>query len=116
LRRTDHARQVELNRVEGNRVGDVVLADERGEQRLIRRSAERLRQAGDDRQRQHVPDVHDIPVDERGQRERGAHLDALRREQQPLAIVAIGDDAADQREQQDGQLAEERIESEKEGR
>ena len=40
------------------------------------------------------------------------HLHVLRREQQPPAIVPIGDDAADQREQQDRQLAEEVVEPE----
>ena len=114
--RTDHAGQVELDRVERDRVRHVVLADERRQQRLIRGSAEGLRESGDDRQREHVPDAHDVPVDERGQRERGGHLNALRREQQPPPVVAIGDDAADQREQQDGQLAEKRIEAQEERR
>ena len=42
------------------------------------------------------------------------HLDVLRAEQQPAPIVAIGDHAADQREQQDRQLAQEIIEPEEE--
>ena len=54
--------------------------------------------------------------DERGQRERRRHLDELRAEQHVAAIVAIGDDAADQREQQDRQLAEEVVEAEIERR
>ena len=55
----------------------------------------------------------DVPEeDERGQRERRRHLDVLRAEQQPPAIVAIGDDAADEREEQDRQLAEEVVEPE----
>ena len=49
--------------------------------------------------------------DEHGQRERRRHLDVLRAEQQLPAIVAIGDDAADQREEQDRQLAEEVVEA-----
>ena len=48
--------------------------------------------------------------------ERRRHLHVLRCEQQPPAVVAIGDDAAEQREQQDGQLAEEVVEAEVEGR
>ena len=47
---------------------------------------------------------------------RGRHLHVLRDQQQLLAIVAIGDDAAEQREQQDGQLAEEVVQAEVEGR
>ena len=54
-----------------------------------------------------MPDADDVQVDERGQRERRAHLDVLRHEQQLPAIVAIGDDAADQREEQDRQLRRE---------
>ena len=48
--------------------------------------------------------------------EGGGHLDVLRAEQQPAAIVAIGDDAADEREQQDRQLPEEIVEPEEERR
>ena len=111
-----HARQVELDRVERDGVRHVVLVDERRQQRLIRRAAKRLREPGDDREREHVPDADDVPVDERRQRERRAHLDALRHEQQLPAVVPIGHDAADQREEQDGQLAEERVEAEEERR
>ena len=45
-----------------------------------------------------------------GERERRRHLDVLRSEQQLPAIVPIGDDAADEREEQDRQLAEEVVE------
>ena len=51
-------------------------------------------------------------IDEAGQRERGGHLDELRADEQPLAIVAIGDDAANEREEQDRQLPEEIVEPE----
>ena len=44
------------------------------------------------------------------------HLHVLRAEQQLPAIVAIGDDAADEREEQDRQLAEEIVEAEVERR
>ena len=40
--RPDHAREVELDRVERDGVGQVFLADQRRDQRLIRRPAERL--------------------------------------------------------------------------
>ena len=40
--------------------------------------AKRLGHAGDDRERQDVPDLNDVEIDEHGQSERGAHLHALR--------------------------------------
>ena len=54
--------------------------------------------------------------DQAGQGERRRHLDELRAEQHVPAVVAIGDDAADQREQHDRQLAEEIVEPEVERR
>jgi hypothetical protein len=82
---------------------------------LIRRAAKRLRQAGHHGQGKDVPDSNRIEVDERGQRKCRRHLDVLRRQQQLPSIAAIGNDPADHREEEDRQLAEERIESEKEG-
>ena len=96
--------------------GRCCLVHERGNERLIRRPAKRLGQAGDDRQRQHVPDADDIQVDERSERERRGHLDALRHDEQLPAIAPVGDHAPDQREEQDRRFAEERIEAEIEGR
>ncbi len=55
--RPEHAREVELNRVQRDGVRKILLLDERRHQRLIGRSAERLRESGDERQRQDVPDV-----------------------------------------------------------
>ena len=49
-----------------------------------------------------------------GQRERGCHLDVLGPEQQVAPVVAVGDDSADQREQQDRQLAEKVVEAKEE--
>ena len=43
--RADHARQVELDRVERHGVRQVLLADERRDQRLVGRPAERLRRS-----------------------------------------------------------------------
>ena len=43
--RAEHAREVELDRVERDRVRQVLLVDERRNQRLIRGTAERLRHA-----------------------------------------------------------------------
>jgi hypothetical protein len=83
---------------------------------LIRRSAERLRHAGRERQGEHVPDADDVEENERGQDERAGQLDGLGADQQVAAIVAVGDHAADQRQQQDRQFADEAVEAEVEGR
>ncbi len=92
--------------------GRSFLCDERRDHGLVGRSAERLRQPGGERQREDVADVDAALIDERRQRERGGHLDELRADEQPPAIVAIGDDAAEQREEQDRQLPEEVVEPE----
>ncbi len=55
-------------------------------------------------------------IDEGGERERGRHLDELRADEQPLAIVAVGDDAAEEREEEDRQLPQEVVEPEIEPR
>ena len=55
-------------------------------------------------------DRHLAGRDEHRQRERRKRLHELRPGQQPPAIVPIGDDAADQHEQQDRQLAQEAVE------
>jgi hypothetical protein len=99
-----------------NGVRQVFLVNERGDERLICGTAECLRDAGDHRQRQDVPDANGVEVHERGQDERGGHLNALRHHQQLPPIAAVGDHSADQGEEQDGGLAQERIEAEVEGR
>ena len=82
-------------------------------QRLIRRAAERLREAGDERQHQDVPDLDDAAdTSSSASVARRRHLDVLRRQQRPPAIVAIGEHAADEREQDDRQLLQERVEAE----
>ena len=77
--RAEHARDVELNRVERDRVRQIFLVDERRDERLIGRTAERLGEAGRERQQQDVPDLDDAGEDEQGQRGRRRHLDVLRR-------------------------------------
>ena len=55
-------------------------------------------------------------IDEGGEREGGRHLDELRADEQPLPIVAVGDDAAEEREEEDRQLSQEVVEPEIEPR
>jgi hypothetical protein len=114
--RTEHARDVELNRVQRHRVRQIFLVDERWDERLVRRSAERLRAAGDERQHKDLPDLHHVHEHQQGQYSRGAHLHDLRRDERAPAIVAVGEDAADERKQDDRQLLQERIEPEEERR
>ena len=52
----------------------------------------------------------------RREREGGCHLHVLRGEQQLTPVAAIGDDAADEREEEDGQFAEEGVEAEEKRR
>ena len=59
--RADDAREIELDRVERDRVREMLFRDERRNQRLIGRTAEGLRHAGDERERQDQPDL-DRPV------------------------------------------------------
>ena len=85
-------------------LGRVLFWNERRDQRLVGRAAKGLRDAGDERQRQDVPDADGSGEDERRQREGRGHLHALRHEQQVPPVAAIGDDAADEREEQDREL------------
>jgi hypothetical protein len=94
--RTEHARDVELNRIERDGVRQIFLVDERWNQRLVRRSAERLGAAGDERQRQHVPDLDDAQKHQQREGGRGRHLHDLRHQQRAATVVAIGEHAADQ--------------------
>jgi len=51
-----------------------------------------------------------------GEHARRRHLHALRRDQRPAAIVAVREHAADEREQDDRQLLQKRVEAEEERR
>jgi hypothetical protein len=72
--------------------------------------------ARDARERQDVPDAHRVPEDQGGQRQGRAHLHALRDEQHRPPVAPVGDHAAEEREEQDRQFAEERVEPEVERR
>ena len=63
-----------------------------------------------------MPDLDDAEVDEQRQRGRRRHLDVLRGQQRAPAIVAIGQHAADEREEHDRQLLQEGVEAEEERR
>ena len=106
--RSDHAREIELNRVERDGVGQVLFRNERRNQRLIGRAAKRLRDAGDERQRRGSARCGRCSVKTSAASVKAAaictHCDI---EQQVTAVAAIGDDAADEREEQDRHFADE---------
>ena len=114
--RAEDAGEVELDRVERDGVREIFLVDERRDHGLVGRPPERLRQPGGEGQREDVADMHASLIDERRERERGGHLDELRADEQPLPIVAVGDDAAEEREEEDRQLSQEVVEPEIERR
>ena len=114
--RPEHARHVELDRVERHRVREIFFVDERRDERLIRRAAEGLRHAGRERQQQDVPDLHDVEEDEQRQDRRRRHLDVLRGQERLASIAAVGQHAADEHEEHERQALEEPIEAKVERR
>ena len=105
--RTHHSRQVELNRIQRYRVGNVFALHQSRNQRLVGRSAERHGRARHEHQDHHVPDLHHLEIHQQRQDEGAGHLDVLRSQQNPAAIDAVGDHAADERKQHDRQISEE---------
>jgi hypothetical protein len=97
-RRTHHDCYVELDGIQGDGVGHVVLLDEGGNQRLVGGTSEGLRETGNEREAKNVPDVDMARRHENGEDAGCRHLDILRAEQNFSALHAIGDHAADQRE------------------
>ena len=82
----------------------------------VRRAAKRLRDAGHEREREDVPDLDDLEIHQRASVPDVAiwmHWDA---EERASAVVAISEHAADEREQDDRQLLQKRVESEEERR
>jgi hypothetical protein len=63
-----------------------------------------------------VPHLDDVEEHQHGQHAGRRHLQVLRRHEGAPPVVAIGEDAADQREQDDRQLLQERVEAQEERR
>ena len=114
--RSDHLRQIELNGVECDRVGQGRPWHERRDHRLKRWTTERLCDPGQERQHQDVSDVDDVKEDQPSQCQGAAHLKSLRRDQEASPVIAVSDHAANQCEEQEWKLSDKRVESEKEGR
>ncbi len=87
-----------------------------GHQRRVGRTAEGLRAAHHERQAEDVPDLHHLEREQHSQQERAGHLHILRAEQHAAAVDAVGDHAADQRKQHDGDLAQEAVQAQQERR
>src|SRR5262245_50772697 len=108
--RADDARQMELNRIERDRILQVFLFDQHRNQRLICRAAERLRASGQEGERQRAPHQNHVrrpQKSERGQRQRATQLRPLRSEQDATPIDAVGDHSSDQGEEYDRRGAQE---------
>ena len=97
--RPDDAREVELDRVQRDRVRDVFLVDERRDERLVRRAAEGQREPDDERQNEDHPDLDAIRVDEAREEKRRRELDDLRDQEDPPAVHPVGKDAPEEREE-----------------
>ena len=63
----DHARQVELNRVEGDSVREVFFLHQFRHEGLVRRASEGLRRAHNEGEREDVPDLRDSGGEQYGE-------------------------------------------------
>ena len=95
--------EVEGRRVEADGVGDLVLVDHLGDERLAGRGVEGRADAEDEGQHVDVPHLDDTRHGDHAQDQRGGRHRQLRElEQAPLG-EPVGDDAGVRREQQHGQ-------------
>ena len=115
-RRTNGYRQVELNRIQRDGVGHVLALDQRRNQRLVRRSAKGLGQAGDERETEDRPHMDQSGRHQHGEQRRARHLHVLGDEENLAPLDPVGHHPADQREEKDGNAAEKLIEREQKGR
>jgi hypothetical protein len=108
--------KIELDGVQGDGVRHVFAFDERGDERLIGGSSEGLGKTGDERETKNLPDLNVVGGDQNGEDGGRGHLQILRTEKDSTALEAVGDDSADEGEEEDRDSAEELVESEKECR
>jgi hypothetical protein len=100
----DRARQVELQRVQGHRVRNLLRRHQGREHRLVGGRGLRLGQAGEERDQQdrHDPEAAERVEDAEGGREQ--HLQDLRREQDPPAVHAVGHRSAHEHERDERRI------------
>ena len=114
-RRSEDARQ--LNRIELSAMafGMSSFRDERRNERRVGRSAEGLREARDAGEGQNVPDVDRPPVATRMVRLKAqAICTYLRAEEHVPAVEAVGEDAADEGEEEDRKASPKIVEGQQE--
>ncbi len=100
-RGAEHARHVELRRVQRNRVGQVFARNQLRHQRLIAGRVQRHGHAGQQRQPRDFLRVNQFGRSQASHDERRDHHQRLRGHQQFAVIHVVGDYAPDQREKQD---------------
>ncbi len=109
----DDAREVELDRVQGDGVWEVLLVDERRDERLIGRASEGLREAHDDREDEDHPDLDAAREDEAREEERRRELDDLRGQQDPTPVHPVGENTAEEGEGEERCVLEDSGEAQK---
>jgi hypothetical protein len=115
-RRSEKARAVEGERVQRDRVRQVVASDEILEERLPDRDLERARGPAQKADRGDLPHAHVAAEGERSEREREHHPDRLGREERVTAREPVGSDSRRQGEEQHREVGEEGDEAELERR
>ena len=101
---------IELNGVQRDGVRHVFAIDQGGNQRLIRRPAKGLGEARNEREGQDLPHLDRVGRYQDRQRRGACHLKILRRQQNPPALDAVRNDAADQGKQKNRNAAEKLVE------
>ena len=112
---TDDAGEVELDGVHRDGIGEVFGVHECGKKGGVGGATEGLAGSHEEGEAEDVPDFDSMGYEEQGEQEGADHLDVLRDEQHLATIKAVGEDSAEEREQHDGELAEEEVEAEVEG-
>ncbi len=115
-RRSNGHRQVELDRVQRNGIGNVFSIDQSWNQRLIGRCAKSLGQSGDERKTEDLPDMHHPGRYQDSEQRRARHLYVLRDEENLPPLRPVSHNAAHQREEEDGNASEELIQRKQKGR
>ena len=111
----DRAREVELQRVQRDRVRDLRRRHHAREHRLVGGRRLRLGEAGQERQRPGWARCPGGQCVEHAQRRRERHLQDLRREQDGAAVDAVRHGAAHQHERDERRLGRERAQAQVEG-
>ena len=99
-RGADHARRVHAGHVERDRTGEALAADQVRHDRLARGHHEREDAADHEARREQVPEREVVGHVQREHRRLAEQHEALRRHDQAPAIDAVGEDAADRRDEQ----------------